>query len=158
MSRLATTFVFVFLGGLILNAQKPVFQGHLNQDTVLMGNYLEVSFLVENSSGDFTPPNFDGFEIVGGPQQSSSVSIINGKMTSEASYTYYLTPLSEGLLLIGPATLANDGGILRTEPLQVMVLPNPDGVRTTPRRMQPRERKPIPAEEKTRPKKPVTKL
>lgn len=152
-----TTALFIFLCGLVLNAQKPVFQGRLNQDTVLMGNYLEVSFLVENSSGDFVPPDFDGFELVGGPQQSSSVSIINGKMTSEASYTYYLMPLSEGLLFIGPASLANDGGILRTEPLQVMVLPNPDGVRTAPRRMQPRDRKQMP-EEKTRPKKPVTKL
>lgn len=113
-----------------LLAQKtPTFTIEVSTDSILLGNVFKVKFTLENAQGvDFAPPTFTGFNVVGGPSMSSSMSIVNGKVTQQASYTYYLEPKDIGNYYIEPASITVDGAVLETEPLQVLVVPNPDGV------------------------------
>lgn len=112
---------------------KPDFSVTLSTDTVLMGNYFELAFKLENERGDqFEPPDFKEFRVVGGPNQSSSFSIVNGEVSRSSSISYFLAPKTEGSFFIGPASIKAGEAILETPPVEVIVLPNPDGILQNP--------------------------
>lgn len=105
----------------------------VSTDSILLGNYFEVKFTLENAQGEqFEPPAFTDFDVVSGPNTASSFSMVNGKVTQSLSYSYYLEPRDIGNYYILPAAIRVDGKVLETLPLEVMVVPNPDGIRQTP--------------------------
>jgi len=119
----------------LMAQEEPRFTIELSTDSILMGNYFQVTFTLENAKGDdFAPPTFDGFNIVSGPNTSSSMSIVNGQVSQKVSYTYYLEPRDIGNYFIEPASISTDDSILETQPLEVLVVPNPDGIRQSPQR------------------------
>ena len=77
------------------------------------------------------PTSMDGFEILFGPSVSSSYStqIINGKSTSQSSfsYTYILTAPEEGSFTIGPASIIVNGSNYKSNAVQINVLPPDKG-------------------------------
>jgi len=132
MRRLLT--LLLTFGAFLLTAQKnPVFKVEVSTDSILMDNYFEVKFTLENAdSRQFTPPSFEDFQVLSGPNTSSSMSIVNGDMTQSISYTYYLKPKDIGNYYIAPASIEADGQTIESEPVEVMIHPNPDGVIQTP--------------------------
>jgi hypothetical protein len=122
----------LFLFGLMFTtlavAQETVFRVELSTDSILAGNYLEVRFIIENGAGDFEAPDFEGFDVLVGPNTSSSFSMINGKVSQKASYTYVIRPFREGILYIEPAVFRLGETVLETDPIEIMVYPNPEGI------------------------------
>lgn len=115
--------------------ERPVkFTVEVSTDSILMGNYFEVRFVLENANGnDFEAPDFsDHFNVVGGPNFSSSFSMVNGGMTQSQTITYYLEPKDIGAWYILPASVNTGEKILETAPLEVLVVPNPDGIKQSP--------------------------
>jgi hypothetical protein len=111
-----------------MNAQERSFSVSISRDTVLMGNVVELRYDVVNLDGDFVPPSLADFHVVAGPNTSQQYSMINGKVTQSATYSYILMPAHEGLLVIDEAVLNNENESISTEPLQLFVLENPDGI------------------------------
>ena len=58
--------------------------------------------------------------------------MINGAVTQSASYSYFVQPLSAGLYSLAPAVLANNDQQWSTKPIEITVLPNPDGIQQDP--------------------------
>ena len=110
------------------------FTVEMSDDTILLGNILEVKFTIENIQGDFMRPDFNEFQLVGGPNTSSQFSMVNGRVTQSASYTYYLKANLEGEYEIGSGELHLEEEILRTDPVRIIVLPNPDETIRSPER------------------------
>ena len=54
---------------------------------------------------DIQPPDFNGFDVVGGPSVSTSVQIINMSVTKSQTLSYILRPNRSGSLTINPASL-----------------------------------------------------
>lgn len=134
MKKLILLSLFLGVAGWGL-AQSASFKVQLSTDSLLLGNYTEVSFTLENANGrNFQAPSFEGFQIVGGPNQSSSFSMVNGAVSQSLSYTYYIEPLEIGNYYIEPASIETDEGILETQPIEVIVVPNPDGIQQRPER------------------------
>ncbi len=80
--------------------------------------------------GDVKEPrieNIENFDILSGPNRSSSssMSFINGKMTSEQSvtFTYILTATQEGTFTIPGATVKVDGEDITSNSVIITVLP-----------------------------------
>ena len=73
------------------------------------------------------PSDMEGFDILFGPSVSSSYStqIINGKSTSQSSfsYTYILTAPEEGSFTIGPASIVINGSNYKSNSVTINVLP-----------------------------------
>ncbi len=114
---------------LIVWSQETSFTVSVQPDTLLLGNQLQVSFKLENgNSQDFTPPAFEGFSVVAGPNMSSSMIMTNGAVSQSVTYSYYLEAKEAGVFFIPPAKIQAEEGALFTEPLEVIVLPNPDGI------------------------------
>lgn len=128
--RLRIVWVVLALFGFWqLQGQDVRWEVQVNTDSLLMGNNLKVTFNLSNAKGkQFQSPNFEGFQLVSGPNQSSSMSIINGDVSRELAYTFFLAPLEEGNYYIEPAVIYVDGEALETAPIEVVVFPNPDGI------------------------------
>ncbi len=123
---LLTTFISL---GLIAWSQEPSFTVSVWPDTLLLGNQLQVSFKLENgNSQDFTPPAFEGFSVVAGPNMSSNMIMTNGVVSQSITYSYYLEAKEAGVFFIPPAKIETEEEALFTEPLEVIVLPNPEGI------------------------------
>lgn len=110
-------------------AQAPKFSVSVSSDTVLLGNYFELKFTVENAGVTaFDPPSLHEFHLIGGPNTATSMSIVNGKVSQSATYTYYLQPVDIGVFTIRPAYLTAGDAAMETPPIDIIVVPNPDGI------------------------------
>ncbi len=110
-------------------AQQPVFTVQVNFDSLLLGNRLEVKFTLENAQdGEMNPPDFGDLRLVAGPNYSSMMSVVNGAVSQSKSFTYILEPKDIGNYFIPPASITVGDQVLETQPLEVIVVPNPDGL------------------------------
>lgn len=129
-------FIFLFTTLFLcktLSAQGVEFTVNLSNDTVLLGNYIEVEYTISNGDGKFIPPLFAGLQLIAGPNKSSSYSVINGVVSQSASYTYYFSTDETGNYIIPPAELEIGGKIIKSTPVKIYVAPNPDNIRQRPR-------------------------
>ena len=92
------------------------------------GQQFRLSFTL-NDRGDKLqlPPGLsDNFQILMGPStgQSTSIQMINGKTTTEVtySYTYILRGTKEGTYEIRPASIEVDGKVIESNSLQIQVV------------------------------------
>jgi len=130
MKKTCIILTLLLLGSIAAVGQTgPRFTVEVSNDSILVGNVFKVSFTLKNADGsNFGPPELRNFfEVVAGPNMSSSVHMMNGQMNQSISYTYYLRPLNEGAYYIEPASIETPEAILETEPIEVLVLPNPNG-------------------------------
>ena len=112
-----------------LAAQSPKFTVEVSSDTVLLGNYIEVKFTVENAPAQsFEAPDLNAFRMVGGPNTSTSMSVVNGEVSQSASYSYYLEPPDIGTFTIPPAYVMAGDAALETFPIDIIAIPNPEGI------------------------------
>ena len=84
---------------------------------------LQIQFKVENASHVETiiPPSFKDFIIVGGPNQQSGMTSINGKVNQYVAIGYFLKPKSTGKFTIGSATAKADGKEFHSTPITIEV-------------------------------------
>ena len=129
-------FGLLVLGNFSLQAQdnSPIFTVEISTDSILLGNYFEVKYTLKNgSANNFVAPDFENFNVVSGPNTSTSMSFMNGQMTQSVSYSYYLEPKDIGSFYIQPASIETKDEVLETVPMEVLVVPNPDGITQTPK-------------------------
>lgn len=104
-------------------AQK--FNVSADRTIVGQGDRFQVDFTFEggdvNGISNFRPPRFDGFRILSGPNQSSSMSIVNGKVSGSLSLSYILQPANIGDYTIGSASVDYGGKSYSTQPLKIKV-------------------------------------
>ncbi len=129
-------FIFCFLPAVFSQDKPAKFTVTVSTDSILMDNYFEVKFVLENANGqNFEAPDFsDHFNVVTGPNFSTSMSMVNGNISQSMTITYYLEPKEVGMFYILPASVNTDDKVLETAPLEVMVVPNPDGIKQMPPR------------------------
>ena len=100
----------------------------VSSDSILIGNTIKLTIKIENSESQLETPAFENISIVGGPNYSNSVQIINRHRTSTQSISYYLKPEIEGQLFIPPVSITDNNQILETSAIELNVYPNPDGI------------------------------
>jgi hypothetical protein len=85
---------------------------------------LQIQFKVEGATNvdNITPPSFNNFTIVSGPNQQRSVTNINGKISQSVSIGFSLQPTSMGKFTIGSATASADGNNYKTNPITIEVV------------------------------------
>lgn len=111
-------------------AQAQVFTCNVSQRDILLGNYIEVEYKVEGAQNArlTTQPDWGGFDVVSGPNQSSSIRMVNGKTDATISYKWYVQPRDTGQFVVPSATVKIGDTEMTTEPIQIEVFPNPDGI------------------------------
>ena len=87
---------------------------------------VEISFTFSgqdiNSATGFKAPDFGGLLVISGPNQSTSMQIINGAVSGSVTYSYYLRPRGMGKFTIGSASINYKGTALRSSPITIEVV------------------------------------
>lgn len=120
----------IFLCGFILllcSVITTAQQFNASVDKTTVGQYERFQFYFTFEGGDvnglrnFRPSGFSGFKVLSGPNQSTSMQIINGKVSGSLTYSYILQPLNTGEYTIGSATIDFNGRTFRTQPVKIRV-------------------------------------
>ena len=115
-------FVYIsFLFFLNISFSQVKFETEVSKTKLGVNENLRVDFKMNKDGDNFSPPSFNGFRVVGGPNQSVSNSWINGVRTFSKTYSYFLTPEKKGNYTIGQASIEIDGDIYKTLPVKVQV-------------------------------------
>lgn len=116
------TYIFLLLIANSLLAQVEL-KTKVSKNKLGLNQRLRVEFTVNKQGADnFSPPNFRGFEIVGGPSQSVNQSWINGKVSYAQTYSYIISPTRKGNLTIAGATIEYRGELIKSNPISVAVV------------------------------------
>ena len=85
---------------------------------------LEFTFEGKNLNGlkNFNPPPLKDFRVLSGPNQSTSMQIINGVSSSSLTLSYILMPNTTGSFTIGSASIQSDGQTYTTSPIKISVV------------------------------------
>lgn len=102
-----------------LTAQKASFTVECNAEQ-MVGVPYNLTFKLKNGKGTrFNLPKLEDFQVLGGPMQGSSTIYNNGKMTTEQTWTYEISPKKTGRFSIGSASVECNGQTLTTAPFLV---------------------------------------
>lgn len=99
----------LIINSFLLRSQELEFQAYVSSKVLRVGEQFTITYQLNNKVDNINIPSFDDFQLLGGPATSSSTSIqiINGKVSQEISYsyTYYLRAIKPGKFIIPPATI-----------------------------------------------------
>ncbi|KAA3635694.1 MAG: hypothetical protein DWQ02_09445 [Bacteroidetes bacterium] len=110
-------------------SDEVLFSVSASADSIYFGNKFKITFTLENGQGDnFLQPEFRDFKMASGQMTTSKMSVINGEMSQSSSYSFYLEPKEIGRYFIEPASIEVDGEIFETEPYEIFIMANPDGI------------------------------
>jgi len=97
------------------------FEVSVSKKKLGLNERLRVDFKIDKPGDNFRPPAFSSFRVVSGPMQSVSNVFVNGKRTYSMTYTYFLTPLKQGVFDIEQAQIEYNGDIFKTTPVTINV-------------------------------------
>lgn len=106
-------------------AQDAVLTASASRTQVGVGEQFQISYSLNGSGGSFRSPEMRDFAVLSGPNQSSSMSFVNGNMSQSLSYSYIITAQREGKFTIGPASIVVNGKTVTSKALVIDVVKNP---------------------------------
>ena len=83
--KLLLTGILLMLSSLML--AQVSFVAKVSKKQLGINERLKIVFDMNQDGDNFTPPNFNGFQVSSGPSQSVSRSWVNGKSTYSKSFT-----------------------------------------------------------------------
>ncbi len=128
MNKLKIKYSILLLVILLLTnsllAQK--FELTADKTTVKQNERFQIYFTFEGgdrtSLEGYRPPSLKNFRVLSGPNQSSSMTIINGSVSSSITYSYILVASSIGEFTINGASLRYKGKEYKTNSLKIKVV------------------------------------
>jgi len=129
MKRYLSIILLLFISG-YLQSQQVTMQAYA-PNLVEAGEQFSLSFTLNAKPSEFKAPSIVDFDILAGPSTSSSTSIevINGKVTQSQSYTYtyILVASKEGKYTIDPAEAVVGKERIRSNPITIEVVKTTSG-------------------------------
>jgi hypothetical protein len=111
--------------GLLLSTTLLFAQGKFvaaaSKTNVGVGEQFEVDFTINAGGTHFTQPDFHDFQVLSGPNISSSITSINGVSNMAISYSYILAAAKEGTFTIDEAAIVLNGHTLTTSSIKIRV-------------------------------------
>ena len=124
MKTLLKHSALTLLAILLLNfsyAQNVSFTAAASHTTVKTGDRFQIQFTANTKISNFKAPKLNNFRVLSGPNQSTQMSWVNGKTTSNISYSYVLMAIKEGDFTISPAVASANGKAIKTNSLKIKV-------------------------------------
>ncbi len=122
-------FWLLVFGFSVIFAGEIQFTAEVDQTTVALGEPFQLTVTVTGTNIGRVPkpqlPPLDEFDNLGSTHsQSTSISIVNGRMTQQQSisFIYTLVPRKTGELVIGPCRITYQGVEYTTEPIAIKVV------------------------------------
>jgi hypothetical protein len=124
-SRVAGLSVLAILMSALASGQ-TTFEASVDRTQVGIGEQFTLAFTLSGSSmgggKNLQLPDLNKFHMMSGPNQSSSMQIINGSVSSSVKYTYVLQPKEIGKFTIGAASIEAGGAVQYSQPITIEVV------------------------------------
>ena len=102
------------------------FVASVGQTTVAENQHFEVSFTFSSKDikgvRNFKPPAFRNYLVLSGPNQSTSIQIMNGIQSASLSYNYIIQGKGIGTFSIGTASIEYNGESYKTKPVKITIV------------------------------------
>lgn len=98
------------------------FTASVNKNTVRQGEQFQVTFKINDSGDNFQPPSLAHFQVLSGPNQSTSMQWVNGNMSNSKSFSYVLAARNVGGHTIGSAKIKVGKKTYETKPIEINVV------------------------------------
>ena len=112
--------LFLAFSSFVLSAQVN-FEATVSKSKLALNERLRIDFVMNQNGDNFSPPEFENFQIIGGPNQSIKTSYVNGERKFSKTYSYFLKPLKKGKLSINQASIEIDGEIYKSLQIEVLI-------------------------------------
>ena len=123
MNKIKYIIAVLFPLFLFINiSQAQNFYSQVSAKKVQVGVPFEYSVVFTINTGNYTPPNFKDFDVISGPNQSSSYQNVNGVGSQQIIISYGLVAKREGKFTIGPSSTMSGSQKLETEAINVEVV------------------------------------
>ncbi|MCC6838471.1 MAG: protein BatD [Bacteroidia bacterium] len=109
--------LFVLLLSAITSVMAQKFVAQASKTTVAVGEAFQISYTLNTSGSNFKVPALKDFDVYSGPNQSTSMSFVNGAMSQSVTLSYVIAAKKEGKITIGPATVNVDGKTIQSNSL-----------------------------------------
>ncbi len=104
--------------------QDVSFQASVDKNPVVANEQFTLEFTVTTSGAsarNFKTPDLSKFLVLSGPNQSTSMQIINGSVSSSQTFSYILQPRETGKITIGAATIEVGNSQYKSNPVELNV-------------------------------------
>jgi len=106
--------------------EDPGFVAAVDRNPVGVGEQFTLSFTLSNAGlgggKNLQLPELNKFLVMSGPNQSSSMQIVNGAVSSSIIYSYVLQPKEMGKFTIGAASVETGSKIYKSSPILLEVV------------------------------------
>ncbi|HRH03076.1 MAG TPA: BatD family protein [Bacteroidia bacterium] len=122
--NLFSILLFVFVSQFCW-AQDATLVASTSRNQVGVGEQFQITYTLKGAGSNFRAPDLHDFVVLSGPNQSSSMEIINGNMSQSISLSYIIAAQREGKFTIGPAAISSNGKQVNSKSLVIDVVKNP---------------------------------
>ncbi|MFZ1825617.1 MAG: BatD family protein, partial [Chitinophagales bacterium] len=121
MKQLSVIITCIFISA--LSIAQSAFEATVSRNQVNTSDRFTITFTLQNGSSisNFKAPAFSDFYVLGGPNQSSSFSSINGRTSQSISYAYVLQAKAAGKFTISSASIKSGKETYTTQPITIEV-------------------------------------
>ncbi|MES2592295.1 MAG: BatD family protein [Bacteroidota bacterium] len=120
MKKIISILIFIVTLVNVSFAQKLTAQA--SKSRVAVGESFQISFSLNSSGSNFKAPALNEFDVYSGPNQSTSMSYINGSMSQSITLSYIVAAKKEGKLTIGAASVNVNGTAIQSAPFTIEVV------------------------------------
>lgn len=116
-------------------AAEPTARSLIERTTLTVGEGVQWVVVLENAGATVPEPQFQGLDWarVQATGSSRNMSLVNGNFSSSVSYSFILVPEREGRHALPPVTFALGRTVIRTQPVNVDVVPAAPGLQSVSR-------------------------
>ncbi len=101
-------------------AQK--FTASASKTKVAAGETFQITFSLNANGSNFKMPALNEFDVYSGPNQSTSMSFVNGAMSQSLTLSYIVAAKKEGKITIAPASVTVNGATVQSNSLAIEVV------------------------------------
>ena len=114
-------YIFLLFISSLAIAQTPTFIAQVSKTKVAVNEVFQIAFTLNGSGNNLVYPNLNDFNIYSGPNQSQSMSMVNGNISQSITLSIFIAAKKEGKFTIGAATVMSGNQKLETKPIVIEV-------------------------------------
>lgn len=93
----------------------------VSKNRLQVGEEFQLAFTLNTNGANLRFPDLKDFNILGGPNQSNNITMMNGSVSQTLTFSFFLSPKKEGRFTIGPASVMVGNQKIESKPIVIEV-------------------------------------
>ncbi len=115
-------YIVLLFVAIVNTALAQKFTASASKTKVAVGETFQLTFSINANGANFKMPALNEFDVYSGPNQSTSMSFVNGAMSQSVTLSYIIAAKKEGKYTISPASVIVNGASVQSNSLLIEVV------------------------------------